>query len=185
MDGLGGVRILVRERLVDEVTRPAWGEPKPRIDVVPGRRYHFYGREALAYVRSRKDSNDYTRMARQRCFLSAMADQLDPVRVLRNFPGLARTVEANVSTDVPLRRLPALVRLVGGIDPQETLTETFGADYIASRRKLDNYPLPRLGADADGGARGDPLPGSRERRARPRVGRQELLKSPAAGMSGK
>ena len=145
VDGLGGVRILVKERLVDEVTRPAWGEPKPRIDVQPGRRYHFYGREALAYVRSRKDSNDYTRMARQRCFLSAMADQLDPVRVLRNFPGLARTVERNVATDVPLRRLPALIRLVGGIDPKETLTETFGADYIASRRKLDNYPLPKLG----------------------------------------
>jgi polyisoprenyl-teichoic acid--peptidoglycan teichoic acid transferase len=144
VDGLGGVRILVKERLVDEVTRPAWGEPKPRIDVVPGRRYHFYGREALAYVRSRKDSNDYTRMTRQRCFLSAMADQLDPVRVLRNFPGLARTVETNVSTDVPLRRLPALIRLVGGIDPKETLTETFGADYIASRRPLDNYPLPKL-----------------------------------------
>jgi len=146
VDGLGGVRILVKERLVDEVTRPAWGEPKPRIDVVPGRRYHFYGREALAYVRSRKDSNDYTRMARQRCFLSAMADQLDPVRVLRNFPGLARTVERNVSTDVPLRRLPAFVRLVGGVDPKETLTETFGADYIAKRRKLDNYPLPKLAA---------------------------------------
>ena len=145
VDGLGGVRILVKERLVDEVTRPAWGEPKPRIDVQPGRRYHFYGREALAYVRSRKDSNDYTRMARQRCFLSAMADQLDPVRVLRNFPGLARTVERNVATDVPLRRLPALIRLVGGIDPKETLTETFGADYIASRRKADNYPLPKLG----------------------------------------
>ncbi|MBA2297027.1 MAG: LCP family protein [Actinobacteria bacterium] len=145
VDGLGGVRILVKERLVDEVTRPALGEPKPRIDVVPGRRYHFYGREALAYVRSRKDSNDYTRMARQRCFLSAMADQLDPVRLLRNFPGLARTVEANVATDVPLRRLPALVRLVAGVDPRETLTETFGATYIASRRKLDNYPLPKLG----------------------------------------
>jgi polyisoprenyl-teichoic acid--peptidoglycan teichoic acid transferase len=145
VDALGGVTIDVKERLRDSVTRAAWGEPKPRIDVQPGRRYHFYGREALAYVRSRKDSNDYTRMTRQRCFLSAMADQLDPVRVLRNFPSLARTVETNVSTDVPLRRLPALIRLVGGIDPKETLTETFGADYIASRRKVDNYPLPKLG----------------------------------------
>ncbi|MEO5576277.1 MAG: LCP family protein, partial [Gaiellaceae bacterium] len=80
VDALGGVEILVKERLRDEVTRPAWGEPKPTIDVVPGRTYRFYGREALAYVRSRKDSSDYTRMARQRCFLSAMADQLDPVR---------------------------------------------------------------------------------------------------------
>ena len=83
VDALGGVEIAVKERLVDEVTRPAWGEPKPSIDVVPGRTYRFYGREALAYVRSRKASSDYTRMARQRCFLSAMADQLDPVRVLR------------------------------------------------------------------------------------------------------
>jgi len=144
VDGLGGVSILVKERLVDEVTRPALGEPKPRIDVVPGRRYRFYGREALAYVRSRKDSSDYTRMARQRCFLSAMADQLDPVRVLRNFPALTGTVKRNVQTDVPLRRLPALIRLVASIEPAETLTETFGSNYIASRRKLDNYPLPKV-----------------------------------------
>jgi LCP family protein required for cell wall assembly len=144
VDGLGGVTILVKERLVDEVTRPAWGEPKPRIDVVPGRRYHFYGREALAYVRSRKASSDYTRMARQRCFLSAMAAQLDPVRVLRNFPALTGTVKRNVQTDVPLKRLPALIRLVAAIDPEQTLTETFGSSYIASRRKADNYPLPKL-----------------------------------------
>ena len=94
------------------MTRPAWGEPKPTIDVVPGRTYRFYGREALAYVRSRKDSSDYTRMARQRCFLSAMADQLDPLRVLRNFGSLAKTIETNVQTDIPLNRLPSLVRLV-------------------------------------------------------------------------
>ena len=144
VDGLGGVTILVKERLVDEVTRPAWGEPKPRIDVVPGRRYHFYGREALAYVRSRKASSDYTRMARQRCFLSAMAAQLDPVHVLRNFPALTGTVKRNVHTDVPLKRLPALIRLVAAIDPAETLTETFGSNYIASRRKADNYPLPKI-----------------------------------------
>ena len=81
-------------------------EPKPKIDVVPGRRYRFYGREALAYVRSRKDSSDYTRMARQRCFLSAMADQLDPVRALRNFGSLAKTIETNLRTDIPLNRLP-------------------------------------------------------------------------------
>jgi LCP family protein required for cell wall assembly len=144
VDALGGVRIEVKERLVDEVTRPAWGEPKPRIDVRPGYTYHFNGSQALAYVRSRKDSNDYTRMARQRCFLSAMADQLHPFRVLRSFGALARTVESNVRTDVPLNRLPALIRLVAGIDSRETLTETFGLDYIARRRKSDNLPVPNI-----------------------------------------
>ncbi|MBA2463135.1 MAG: LCP family protein [Actinobacteria bacterium] len=145
VDALGGVRILVKERLVDSVTRPAWGEPKPRIDVFPDRTYHFYGREALAYVRSRKASSDYTRMARQRCFLSALADQLDPVRVLRNFGSLARTIETSVSTDVPLDRFPGLVRLVTGIDPEETLTVTFGPKYFFGRRKKDNSPVPHAG----------------------------------------
>ena len=131
VDALGGVTIHVKERLHDSVTRPAWGEPKPRIDVYPGRRYHFGGREALAYVRSRKDSDDYTRMARQRCFLSALTDQLDPLRVLRNFESLAQTVEHNVRTDVPLDRLPRLVKLATAVDPRSTLTVTFGRDYIA------------------------------------------------------
>ena len=145
VDALGGVRIRVKERLVDSVTRPAWGEPKPRIDVVPGRTYHFYGREALAYVRSRKTSNDYTRMARQRCFLSALADQLNPVSVLRSFGSLARTLETSVSTDVPLDRFPALVRLVAEIEPEETLTVTFGPAYFFGRRKKDNHPVPHAG----------------------------------------
>ena len=145
VDALGGVEINVKERLHDEVTRPAWGEPKPTIDVVPGRTYRFYGREALAYVRSRKDSSDYTRMARQRCFLSAMADQLDPVRAIRNFGSLARTIETNVSTDIPLNRLPSLVRLVGSVDSRRTLTVTFGFDYFFGRQKAGNYPVPALG----------------------------------------
>ena len=145
VDALGGVEILVKERLHDEVTRAAWGEPKPRIDVEPGERHRFYGREALAYVRSRKDSSDYTRMARQRCFLSAMADQLDPVRAIRNFGSLAKTIETNVHTDIPLNRLPSLVRLVSSVDSSKTLTVTFGFDYFFGRQKSGNYPVPAIG----------------------------------------
>ena len=145
VDALGGVEIRVKERLHDEVTRPAWGEPKPRIDVEPGEVRRFYGREALAYVRSRKDSSDYTRMTRQRCFLSAMADQLDPVDALRNFGALARTIEGNVRTDIPLNRLPSLVRLVASVAPAKTITVTFSFDYFFGRQKAGNYPVPKLG----------------------------------------
>jgi hypothetical protein len=126
------------------VTRPAWGEPKPTIDVYPGRTYHFFGREALAYVRSRKASSDYTRMARQRCFLSALARQVEPVRVLRRFNTLAGTVERSVRTDIPLTRLPDLVRLATGVDPELTFTETLGLPYIARRRASDRFPVPNL-----------------------------------------
>jgi polyisoprenyl-teichoic acid--peptidoglycan teichoic acid transferase len=144
VDALGGVTIHVKERLHDSVTRAAWGEPKPRIDVYPGRTYHFDGHEALAYVRSRKDSNDYTRMARQRCFLSALADQVDPLDALRHFGSIARTVEHNVRTDIPLDRLPRLIRLATHVDPQTTLTITFGPEYIRTRRKSDNFPIPSV-----------------------------------------
>jgi LCP family protein required for cell wall assembly len=145
VDALGGVRIHVKERLVDSVTRPAWGESKPRIDVYPGRTYHFSGRTALAYVRSRKTSSDYRRMARQRCFLSAMADQIDVFTVVRNFRPLTETVESSVRTDIPLDRVPDVVRLVAAVDPRRTLTETFGLEYFARRRKSDRYPIANLG----------------------------------------
>ena len=142
VDALGGVEIKVKERLVDELTRPAWGEPKPTIDVYPGRTYHFFGREALAYVRSRKASSDYARMARQRCFLSAMAQQLDVVSVLRNFGSLANTVKTSVSTDIPLARLPELLRLAAATDSRKTLTQSFATEYFARRRATDNFPVP-------------------------------------------
>jgi LCP family protein required for cell wall assembly len=144
VDALGGVRIHVKERLVDSVTRPAWGETKPRIDVTPGRTYHFSGRTALAYVRSRKTSSDYTRMTRQRCFLSALAGQLDVKTVLRHFGALTAIAKTHVRTDIPLRSVPDLVRLAAGVDPELTVTETFGSTYIKNRRKRDGYPRPAV-----------------------------------------
>jgi anionic cell wall polymer biosynthesis LytR-Cps2A-Psr (LCP) family protein len=143
VDALGGVRILVRERIVDEVTRPAWRETKPRIDVHPGRTYRFTGRTALAYVRSRKASSDYRRMARQRCFVSALAQQLDVRSVLRNFGSLAEAIESSVRTDVPLDRAPDLARLSASVDTRLTITETFGPDYFAGRR-YDRWPFPNV-----------------------------------------
>ncbi len=175
VDALGGVEIAVKERLVDEVTRPAWGEPKPSIDVQPGHTYRFYGREALAYVRSRKASSDYTRMARQRCFLSAMADQLDPVRVLRHFGSLAKTIETNVHTDIPLNRLPSLVRLVSSVDSQDTLDGHFRPRLLlrpAAQRQLpgsEHRPHP------DDRSPGDPDPRAAEEDGRREDDAPELL----------
>ncbi len=142
VDAVGGVDIEVKERVVDSTTKPRSGEPKANIDVYPGETYHFSGLIALAYVRSRKASSDYRRMARQRCFLSAMAQQVDALDVLRHFDSLARTVQASVRTDIPRSRIPDLLRLVVAIDPRKTVTATFGRAYIARRRAVDRYPLP-------------------------------------------
>jgi hypothetical protein len=97
-------------------------------------------------VRSRKDWDDYTRMHRQRCFLTAMANQLDVVSVLRNFGTLTSIVESCVRTDIPREQLPDLICLVGRLDPKRTLTVTFGRRYIARRRAHDRFPIPNVGA---------------------------------------
>ena len=94
VDAFGGVRLTVTERL-DDATSPAFpGEPLTTVDVSPGQVVQFDGREALAYVRTRRQSSDYRRMIRQRCFLTAMADQLDPIQALRHLTKLSQRREA-------------------------------------------------------------------------------------------
>ena len=95
-------------------------------------------------MRSRKDSDDYTRMARQRCFLSALADQVDPLRVLRNFESLAQRSSgtcARTSRSTGSRASSGSRRPSTG---SSTLTVTFGREYIANRRKTDNFPRPNV-----------------------------------------
>jgi LCP family protein required for cell wall assembly len=126
VDAVGGVDIVATERIDDVVSPPHEGEPWIPIDVEPGRRYHLDGREALAYARSRHSTSDYNRMQRQRCILSAMAQQLDVATVLRTFPKLASVIKRAVATDIPLRRLPDVVRLIASIDPGKSTAVSFG-----------------------------------------------------------
>ncbi len=50
-------------------------------------------------------------MARQRCVMNAMVNQLDPATVLRNFQGIASAGSKVVATDVPASKLPAFLEL--------------------------------------------------------------------------
>jgi hypothetical protein len=79
-------------------------------------------------------------MARQRCFLSALADQLDVRTILGNFGSLMSGIRASIHTDIPLARAPDLVRLAAGVDQRRTLTETFGPDYFAGVGALGYIP---------------------------------------------
>ncbi len=143
VDALGGVYVVPNERVRDEVSPPYAGEKWIPIDVRPGTRYHFDGREALAYARSRWASSDYTRMQRQRCLLSTMAEQLDVTKLLRGFPQFASAVKAHVTTDVPLSRLPDLVSLVADVDPGRSVTVTLGPpDYAGAYYELPSRKPP-------------------------------------------
>jgi polyisoprenyl-teichoic acid--peptidoglycan teichoic acid transferase len=101
VDALGGVTLTVRE----DVPYTVAGKDAT---IHPGSQ-HLDGRQTLIYARSRTGSSDYARMGRQRCLLGAILQQADPVKVLRNFEGIAGSAKGVVSTDIPRETLPDLV----------------------------------------------------------------------------
>ena len=66
---------------------------------------HLDGYHALWYARSRQGSTNYERMARQRCVMTAMADQLDPQTVLVRFQKIAGASSGLIQTDLPQSEL--------------------------------------------------------------------------------
>jgi polyisoprenyl-teichoic acid--peptidoglycan teichoic acid transferase len=106
IDATGGVTVDVAKRVplgsADDGPIYGWIEAGPqRLD----------GAKALWFARSRRDSSDYERMARQKCVLSAMLKQLNPGTVLGSFQGLASASARTVWTDIPAAELNDLVKL--------------------------------------------------------------------------
>jgi LCP family protein required for cell wall assembly len=125
VDALGGLRMTAPDS-VDDLTSPAFpGEPWTDITVQKGQEVKLDGRHALAYARSRSASSDYTRMVRQRCILTAMAERIDSMRTVRSLARLSSAAKDFVSTDIPRKRLPDLVELLRGIHPSRTLAVSF------------------------------------------------------------
>ena len=101
IDAVGGVTIRVENDLpIGDTER-----------VVEAGLRKLTGYEALWYARSRTGTNDYDRMARQRCVLGAIARELNPSTVLQNFTSLAEASTGMVTTNIPQEQLPELVEV--------------------------------------------------------------------------
>lgn len=96
IDALGGVDVKVTER----TALGAITASKPFAYVEKGEQ-HLDGQTALWYSRSRFDTTDYARMARQRQVQEAVLKQFDPANVLTKFQGIAAASGQIVKTDVP------------------------------------------------------------------------------------
>jgi LCP family protein required for cell wall assembly len=105
VDATGGVDIAVGERI------PIGGVGGPVTGWIEPGRQHLDGYETLWYARSRATSNDYSRMARQKCVMSAMLHQLDPQTVVTNFGAIAKAGKQVISTSVPASELATFVDL--------------------------------------------------------------------------
>jgi LCP family protein required for cell wall assembly len=108
IDAVGGIRL-------DVGTKVGIGSEHGKNGVfdwiLPGKNQLLDGFHALWFARSRVASDDYVRMLRQKCVMSAMLKQLDPMTVLTKFQALAAAGKQVVATNVPSDQLGVLVDL--------------------------------------------------------------------------
>lgn len=147
VDALGGVDINVTERIpvhTDETftTVAFWFEPGAQ---------HMDGFDALWYARSRHETSDYDRMARQRQLQEAILAQANPANVLSKFQGVAQAGSQVVKTDIPQGMLGYFVNLASktkalpinsvelvpenGVDPEDP-------DFAYIRQLIDTALAP-------------------------------------------
>ncbi|MBZ5735912.1 LCP family protein [Nocardioides sp. TRM66260-LWL] len=95
VDAVGGVTLNVRTPI------PIGGIGSKVYGYVPAGTHRLTGHQALWYARSRADSDDYSRMARQKCVLNAMLQQISPQSAIAHFSKIADASAALISTDLP------------------------------------------------------------------------------------
>jgi polyisoprenyl-teichoic acid--peptidoglycan teichoic acid transferase len=104
VDAVGGVTLKLGERVpIGSVGRIT--------DWIPAGTRHLDGFQALWYARSRATTDDYSRMARQKCLMNAMLHQLNPTRVISNFGDIARAGKQVISTSIPASELSTFASL--------------------------------------------------------------------------
>jgi LCP family protein required for cell wall assembly len=100
---VGGVTLTVRDPIPIGL---------PVTDYIqPGKR-KLNGFETLWFARSRVAADDYSRMARQKCVMNAMLQQLSPQTVVLKFDEIAKASESLITTDLPKSEVDRFMELV-------------------------------------------------------------------------
>ncbi|MEV0387144.1 LCP family protein [Nonomuraea sp. NPDC050643] len=104
VDAIGGLRIRVEHDV-------PWGGLYGTAGTIKAGNRKLTGEQALWYGRSRVNSDDFSRMARQRCVIGAFAQQATPTVILTNFQKLAGAARRVAQTNIPRDLLNPLVAL--------------------------------------------------------------------------
>jgi LCP family protein required for cell wall assembly len=114
VDALGGVTINVQVPVLDD-HYPVPGSAQERL-YIPAGLQHMTGSQALAYSRSRHESSDFDRGARQQRVLVSLRRQTDIAQILPSLDSLTAALKQSVRTDIPRELVPQLLSLASGID---------------------------------------------------------------------
>src|SRR6478672_3712701 len=119
VQAVGGLKLNVRDRIpIGGVGGPITGYLKPGV-------HRLNGFQTLWFARSRESADDYSRMARQKCVMNAMLQQMSPTTVVTKFEGIAKASEKLVTTDLPASELGTFAQLAMKARSQPLATMSF------------------------------------------------------------
>ncbi|HET6627728.1 MAG TPA: LCP family protein [Nocardioidaceae bacterium] len=119
VDAVGGIKLNVRDRIpIGGVGGPVTGYLEPGVQRLDG--FH-----TLWFARSRESADDYSRMARQKCVMGAMLDQLSPRVVVTKFEKIAKASQDVITTNLPASELGRFVELALKAKSQPLTTVSF------------------------------------------------------------
>lgn len=119
VDAVGGVKLKVRDRIpIGGVGAPVTGYIEPGVQQLDGY-------QTLWFARSREGADDYSRMARQKCVMNAMLEQLSPRLVVTKFEQIASASKEVISTDLPASELDRFMQLALKAKAQPMSTVSF------------------------------------------------------------
>ncbi len=151
VDAIGGLDITVQRRT------PIGGNATPISGWIEPGRQHLDGHDALWYARSRVDSTNYERMARQRCVVTALVKQLDPQTLVLNFRQLAEATKGVFKTDIPQGALANLAD-VAARTKSEKITSVNFVPPLIEPWNYDPARVHRIVADAIAKSEAAPSP---------------------------
>ncbi|WP_239459972.1 LCP family protein [Nocardioides daejeonensis] len=154
VDAVGGVELNVRDRI------PVGGLGSDVTGYIePGQR-KLNGHDALWFARAREGSDDYSRMARQKCVMSAMAAQISPATMLKHYKEITKATTGLVETNLPRSQFATFVELALKAKDQKISTvslvppaiNTADPDLAKIRRMVQAGIDKAEGKKPDGGA---------------------------------
>lgn len=105
VEAMGGLTLNVRDAI------PIGGGEQGQIGTIPAGVQKLDGYQVLWFARSRMAADDYSRMARQKCVMNAMLQQLSPATVITKFQALASAGENMIETNLPASELDTFAEL--------------------------------------------------------------------------
>lgn len=135
VDAIGGLKIRVEQDV-------KWGGHFGTAGTIKAGFRKLTGEEALWYGRSRVNSDDFSRMSRQRCVIGAFTKQATPDKILINFSKIAGAAKRLAQTNIPQKLVQPLVALAFKVKSAKITSMQFvppdfwpgAADWVKIRR---------------------------------------------------